>query len=460
VFNVLVFRKNQSHSQSDPKQFTFLYTGEKMQRKNRKWVATAVALYLLLGWTAYRWSISQRLPEGNIFNRIEHEGIRRLAEERAKQAQAPPPTQPIAGSCLSAAGPAFVAARFDPTHVVFIVTPDTETRFSTAHGIHLSATPTKISAPAKPLAPLAGLQELYEPDSYSLHFFPKIVQKTQPGDQWTLNVSPDSSMPVAIERPVIAPIGCSLAIGFLAAIPPEQQSAVDASSREYFVVRSKPVESADPAVNSQIGELPDWKPSRAAAKQIEQQLNDRMKQEVARIDARLLANAGTPGEAAGEFPVGGARPRLKEWIRADQGLAHGEGTLDYDLRAFRLAPDGAPRLFARARWTLANATVFLMTAWFKAESPTTRPVLLSADSSWSNSLREDEATGSLGDRLDFQTVLNEFDADHDGWAELLVHSHQGTSTTIALYLYTDLGLVPMKASLRRESTSPESCLDP
>jgi hypothetical protein len=265
---------------------------------------------------------------------------------------------------------------------------------------------------------------------------------------------------VIIDRAVIAPTGCSLALGFLASVPADQQAAFAASSREYFAVRRTQVEAVNPPATSHIVELPHGKLFPAIAQQIEQQLNDRMKQEVARIDARLLANAGTPGEAAGEFPVGGARPRLKEWIRADQGLAHGEGTLDYDLRAFRLAPDGAPRLFARARWTLANATVFLMTAWFKAESPTTRPVLLSADSSWSNSLREDEATGSLGDRLDFQTVLNEFDADHDGWAELLVHSHQGTSTTIALYLYTDLGLVPMKASLRRESTSPESCLDP
>jgi len=28
-------------------------------------------------WSAYRWAISQRIPEGNIFVRIEREGIRR-----------------------------------------------------------------------------------------------------------------------------------------------------------------------------------------------------------------------------------------------------------------------------------------------------------------------------------------------------------------------------------------------
>jgi hypothetical protein len=49
----------------------------------------------------------------------------------------------------------------------------------------------------------------------------------------------------------------------------------------------------------------------AAAKQIEQQLGERMKQEVARIDARLIANAGSPGATANESPVGHAQPRLR-----------------------------------------------------------------------------------------------------------------------------------------------------
>ena len=47
----------------------------------------------------------------------------------------------------------------------------------------------------------------------------------------------------------------------------------------------------------------------------------------------------------------------------------------------------------------------------------------------------------------------------DGWAELLIHSYQGTSTTIALYLYTDAGLALMKTPFRRDAQSPESCLE-
>jgi hypothetical protein len=439
-----------------------------MRRKNRKWVAIAVGLYLAVMVSAYRWSVGNRLPgEDSLLIKIQREGVRRLAEEKAKEAAAQP--KPTGESRLTAAGPAYVAARYDATHVVFMLAAETESRFSNSPLIRSSGTPTKVPAPSRPAAPLAGMQELWEPDPQALHFFPEIVQKTQPGDRWTLSLSPDSTIPVIVDRVVVAPMGCSLALGFLATVPPDQQSAFAASGREYFAVRRTAVELADPPVAAQIGEIPGWRASPAVAKRIEQQLNDRMKQEVTKIDARLIANAGSPGATAGQT-LFDAHPHLKEWIHADQGLQRGEGALNYDLRAFLLTPDAAPRLFVRARWKLAGATVFLMSAWFKADAASAQAVLVSADSSWSASLREGNAGGALDDRLDFQTVLNEFDADHDGWAELLIHSYDvhsydvhsygSASTSITLYLYTDLGLVSMKTPLRRAAQPPESCLDP
>jgi hypothetical protein len=471
-----------------------------MRRKNRKWVAIAVGIYLLVMWSAYRWAVAQRPADGNILAHIEREEVRKLQERLAQEAEAGP--KPMGESRLNTAGPAFVAARYDESHVVFMVAAETESRFAAAS--HFAGPPNKIPAPPKLAAPLAGLQELWEPDSQALHFFPEIVQKTQPGEEWSLSVSPDATIPVVIDRTVTAPTGCSLAMGFLATVPIDQRPAFAAASQEYFVVRRKAVESEDPPMPPRLTALLSWRASSAAATQIEQQLNERMKQEVAKIDARLIANAGSPGATAGESPVGHAQPRLKEWIHVDHGLVRGEGKLDYDVRAFRLTPDGAPRLFVRARWKLANAPVFLMSAWFKAEPlagdaatvaesaeanklkvessqgsldassnassktaaaqgplhPEASPALLSADSSWSSMLREGTATGALGESLDFQTILNEFDADHDGWAELLIHSDQGTATTITLYLYSDMGLAPFKSPLRREAQSPESCVDP
>lgn len=438
-----------------------------MRRKNRKWVAIAAGLYLFVMWSAYRWGIGQRIPEGNIFTKIEHEGIKRLADEKRKEAAK---QQPLLASepRLAAAGPAYVAARYDATRVVFILTTQTESRFANSPLMRSSGRPTQVPLAQHPAAPLAGMQELWEPDPQAAHFFPEVVQQTQPGDRWMLNASSDSIIPVVIDRVVVAPMGCSLALGFLATVPPDQQVAFAGSGREYSVVRRTPVESTNPPVASNVGEIFSWKASAAVAGQIEPQLNERMKQEVSKIDARLIANAGTPGETAGRTWLD-AHPRVKEWIRADQGLQRGEGALDYDVRAFRLTPDGIPRLFVRARWKLSNNAVFLMSAWFKDgftnEQGVAPPVLLFADSSWSTALRQADVSGSLGETLDFQTILNEFDADHDGWAELLVHSYNvdanaPPSTSISLYLYSDMGLAALKAPLRRDMQPPESCVAP
>jgi len=458
-----------------------------MRRKNRKWLAIAIVLYLGVMYSAFRWSLAQRPKDGPILEHIQSEDVRKFKERRAAEAAALAKTapQPTGQSHLAVAAPSFFAARYDATHVVFMLVTETEARFHTSPGGRLSGAAAPIAKSPKPYAPLAGLDELWVPDSHDLHFFPEIIQKTHPGDSWTLSLSPDSTIPVVIERPVVAPTGCSLSLGFLASVAPEFRNNFALSPREYFVVRRTPVDSVDPPVDSHIVELPNGKPFPPVAKQIEEQLTARMKEEVARIDARLVANANSPGSTAAESPLTGARPRLKEWLHADRGLARGEATLDYDVRGFRLTPDAAPRLFVRARWTLAGAPVFLMSAWFRADVPkpdapkpdapqpdTSEPkslnekgsnaklVLLSADSRWSTILREGDQPGSLGDSLAFQSVLNEFDADHDGWAELLIHSSDGVSSTIALYLYTDLGLVPMKTPFRHEASSLDACLDP
>ena len=87
-----------------------------MRRRNRKWVAAAVVLYLLVMWSAYRWGDSLRVPGGNIFVRLEREGIRRQQEEAAKAAKekAAQATTPLTSEArLNAAGPAYVGARYD-----------------------------------------------------------------------------------------------------------------------------------------------------------------------------------------------------------------------------------------------------------------------------------------------------------------------------------------------------------
>ncbi|MBZ5680851.1 MAG: hypothetical protein LAO24_12175 [Acidobacteriia bacterium] len=436
-----------------------------MSRKARPWVVIAAALYLLVLWSAFHWGKSQRLPDGSIFDHLENERRRKLALE--KQPEIPPP--PTAESRLNAGIPAFIAVRYDATHAVFMVANETESRFAEPAAGRSSATLRKISAPEKPAAELAGMQELWEPESFA--HLPELVKEMSSDEdkQWTLQLSPESTVPVTLDRPVIAPNGCSLQAGFLVAIPPSQQPLFAATSQEYFVIRRAPAQLSDPIRSSRhISELRAWQSTPDFHKQLAALLSGRMKQELSRIDATLVANAQNPNQPEPTWPTTHVRTRPTEWIRIDGRLARDEGKLDHDVRAFRLTPDGVPRLFVRARWKLDDAPVFLMTAWFReslqAEGSHTeaRPVLLSADSSWSAKLREGEAPDDLGSNLDFQTVLSEFDADHDGWAEVLVRtivpSNGGPSADITLYLYTDLGLAPLKASFRRDLASPESCL--
>lgn len=435
-----------------------------MRRKNRKWVAIAAGLYFFVMWSAWHWSVSQIPTDGSIFDRRQRLAVERLHQEKALASFEKPREQaplPDTGEArLNAAGPAFVAARYDQTHVVLIVATDTERRFPRSPLSRFATPPARIPAAAHPSASLAGFDELYEPDPHSLHFFPAIMQNTLAGDQWILSASPDYNIPVSIERPIIAPTGCSLALGFLASVPASSRSTLAAISQDYFLVRRVPVEPANPQSSSQIRDITGWKLSAEARKQIEQQLTARMQQELAAMDAHLRANANTPEANANDYSVANPNPSFKEWIHADKALARGNGVLDYDVHAYKLTPDLQPRLFVRARWKLAHTPVFLMTAWFRQEAADGEARLLSADASLSLSMRLGQAVASLGDALDFASILNEFDADHDGWAELLIHSYEGSSATITPYLYTDLGLVRLKESLHRDLQPPASCVDP
>ncbi|HEY6338974.1 MAG TPA: hypothetical protein VIW68_10815 [Candidatus Sulfotelmatobacter sp.] len=468
-----------------------------MRRKYRPYAALGVGLYLFIMWSAFHWEKTQHLPDGNIFEHREHERLKKLAKDQQAEAEKQAALQraSVRPESRMNAGSAFVAVRYDAAHVVFMVATDSESRFG-----HASGTPQRITAPAQAAAHLAGLEELWETDSGSSRRLPENLKDTAPGDQWTLSVSANTTVPVTIARSVTAPTGCSLALGFLATVPEKQQASFATSSQEYFVVRRSPVPTAEASqaaslaaprsaqvstTSPQVGELAEWKPPANFQKRIEAQLNDRMQQELSRIDATLRANAHSPNPDPDPWLAQNVRARRREWLHRDNRLAANEGRLDYDMRAFRLTPDGSPRLFVRARWKLDGSPIFLMAAWFRADSGTLnqadqakadqakvnqdgpkaasqlepQPALLSADASWSRALREGRPGDSLGDSLDFETILNEFDDDRDGWAELLVYSTDGTSAKFTLNVYTDLGLVPTHTTFQRDLVSPASCAD-
>src|SRR5947209_197945 len=99
-----------------------------MTRKAKPFVLIAAAVYIFILWSAFRWGSSQRYPEGSIFAHRAAEARKRLAEEAARQS---PPERPksTAVTRFEAAPPAYVAARYDESHVVFLVMPHAEPRF-------------------------------------------------------------------------------------------------------------------------------------------------------------------------------------------------------------------------------------------------------------------------------------------------------------------------------------------
>ena len=65
-------------------------------------------------------------------------------------------------------------------------------------------------------------------------------------------------------------------------------------------------------------------------------------------------------QAAEQDVVARRRGLLQAWRSYDERLANGEATLSYDRKTFRISPDGVPRLYVRAKWTLDDKTVFLL----------------------------------------------------------------------------------------------------
>lgn len=417
-----------------------------MSRKYWPYIFVIALIYWAILRSAYQWGDSQRLPDGSIFEHLAHQ-----EREKALAAIVPtPPPESTPDSRFRDAGPAFVAVRRSPSQILFMVD---ET--SVVFGRH-SGHPQRISVSAEPTATLAGLRDLWAPTSEVWDSLPGLVKSTPKGQQWVLQLSSDANVPVTIDRAVLADTGCSLSVGFLATVASGKQREFAAAPQDYFVIHRFPTAPAErPQSPDEVLELPDLKPAPEFEEAIARQLNQRMHKELLKVHSELMDNQEHIEQREETWPF--VRPVgtwLAQWIQIDQQLQNGKAKLSFQTKAFRVTPDGTPRLFVRARWEIAGKTAFLMSAWFRGD-PT--PLLLNADARWSNQLRQGKLEYSFLDHREFQDILNVFDADRDGLGELLVYNQSAASSRISLYRYNDLGLIPMKASLRRDTTPRATC---
>jgi hypothetical protein len=142
------------------------------------------------------------------------------------------------------------------------------------------------------------------------------------------------------------------------------------------------------------------------------------------------------------YPPPGLNKHFDKWKRFDQELLEGKAKLDYDVQAFRLTADGAPRLFIRAKWVVDKEPVFLMTAWLNTGP---NVIIEAADSRQSEIIRIIEGYDPGFD--DIGRILGVFDSDNDGRGEVLILTHGWESFGIELLQYTGAGPVEMGASI-------------
>jgi hypothetical protein len=156
----------------------------------------------------------------------------------------------------------------------------------------------------------------------------------------------------------------------------------------------------------------------------------------AALQALLVRELPKVQQAAEKDPVARRRGTLRTWRSYDERLTNGEAKLSYDRKKLRISPDGIPRLYVRAKWTIDDKPVFVLSAWFRSADELT---VEAADVGASHALRTPEFQHF---DLDFDFVgeiFNVFDWDNDGWGELLIDRYGYESYGFELFEYSEDG---------------------
>lgn len=330
----------------------------------------------------------------------------------------------------------FIALRYDKTHVVFL--------FGNNIGFMLKGPDEEKMLHSLP-NPVTkyGVAPTSEPDPKLWDSLRQNFEGAHVGERWQLEVSSGARIPVVVQKPIEMTWGCeyySYASGFIAEVAPESQSAFEASPSNYFLIHtfSEQATSVTKPVQTTIGALRDWKPTPEIALQIEQVITTRIKEELAKQHSK-------PDISVGETNTDENRDTVQEaWRQFEAKVASGEGKLTYDMQAFRLSPDGLPRLFVRARWMVDHKRALLVSMWLRAGARVTAETDEEggARAMWLSKgfYSEDEMVLSqLGE------VLNVFDRP-DGYGDVLVYIPGYEGYDIHLFRYTDAGLAATKIS--------------
>lgn len=333
---------------------------------------------------------------------------------------------------------AFIAFRYDRTHLVFRIGNE-ETQFCLS--------PSQLKSLRKLDATIPDYKkddflwfpgtDLWEPNPAVLSANRLLFDLAHSGEQWELELSANSRIPVIVQQPVIGTYDSYFA-GFLAEVAPTSQLEFAASTQQFFLIHKVTSTGRGSTTDTPtIGPLPEWKATPELEARIERILNARMQAELAAVRTQSAPeyerySAETWNKSLESVPGGWA----KQWKEFDEKLSVGEGKLDYDAQGFLLTPDSVPRVFVRARWTIEQKPAFLLSLWLRAGPELT---VEAVDASWSRTMRMREFSGAALDRRYLGTILNVFDPDSDGHGALLIFRRGYEGVGITLYRYTNAG---------------------
>lgn len=318
--------------------------------------------------------------------------------------------------------PTVIAFRYDKTRVFFPAGDFADFDWDRTKKLKDLGAPTAKNGP----------EGLWVADAELLRDHHELFNSAQSGEEWQLEISSSSRMAVIIKEPVVAEVVGDAMTGFLAEVTPPDQAKFSASPNQYFLIHriSGASDQRPHQEMSRIGELPNWKATPEERTQIEHLLNARMKTELAGMHHYTYMDE----DATRKYPE--LAEGFEMWRRFDRALVTDEAKLDYDIQAFQLTPDGAPRLFIRAQWTVEQKPAFLMSAWVRTQP---NPTVEAADSGSSDVIRI--INGYAPNLESLGTVLNVFDRKSDGRGELLILSTGYEGFNIQLFRYTDAGPV-------------------
>ena len=325
----------------------------------------------------------------------------------------------------------FVAIRYDKTHVLFRLGANADFVLDPERDKALRKLPDAIAN--------YGTSSVWEPQATLVETLRDSFAPAHVGDQWQLEISAHSQIPVVLQKPVALEWNCgpsSYAAGFIAEATAPGAGLLAESPQSYFLIHKST--GFDPTTTQgryPIGILPDWVPAPELRSQIEQTITTRIKKEL----SKDLAGREADEERTDNNPKTSENDRA--WKRFEQNTAAGRGNLIYDTQALKLSSDGGLVVFVRARWMVDHDRAFLMTMWLRTGTTGVSELVVpeTTQTDWMDTsfYSEEEMTlAQLG------SVLNVF--DRAGAGDVLVYVPRYEGYNIKLIRFNEQKLVATK----------------